>query len=93
MLVPDRLFQPSLMVVGKDNSLPYREHLKGALLGSAPAFLANIRQVWKGLPWTNTLVYYEHLYITTVKFFITLGPGVKVAKLFYSSPSTRPNKL
>jgi len=34
---------------------------------------ANIRLGLKGLPWTYTLAYYEHSYITDVKRFITLG--------------------
>ncbi len=48
MFVPGRLFQPSLMFVGKDRSL------KGASLGQAPTLLTNIRLGWKGLPGANT---------------------------------------
>ncbi len=33
---------------------------------------------WKDLPETNTLTNYDHLQITAVKSFITLGPGVHV---------------
>jgi hypothetical protein len=29
----------------------------------------------KGLPGAKTLAYYENVYITNVKSFITLGPG------------------
>ena len=36
---------------------------------------ANIRLGLKGLPGAKTLVYYENVYITNVKSFITLGPG------------------
>jgi hypothetical protein len=35
----------------------------------------NPRLGWKGLSGTNTLAYYKHLYITTVKSFMTLTPG------------------
>jgi hypothetical protein len=38
----------------------------------------NIRQGWKGLLGTNTLAFYEHLLITTVKAFIRLGPAGKL---------------
>jgi len=30
----------------------------------------------QGLPGKNTLAHYKHFYITAVKSFITLGPGV-----------------
>ncbi len=36
-------------------------------------FMAN-RLRWKGLPGTNTLAYYENLYITAVKSFIVEAP-------------------
>jgi len=32
------------------------EHLKGALLGFAPALIASVRLGWKALPWTVMLV-------------------------------------
>ncbi len=38
------------------------------------ALPTNIRLGWRGLPGTNTLVYYEHSSITTAKSFITSGP-------------------
>jgi len=39
----------------------------------APALLSNIRQGGEGLPWTSSLAYYTHFYITNVKSFMTLG--------------------
>ncbi len=36
----------------------------------------NIRLGWKSLPGTNTLASYKNPYITAVKSFITLAPGV-----------------
>jgi hypothetical protein len=45
MFVPDRPFQPSLLFVGKVTSLPTRvEHLKGDLLGLAPALPAKLER-------------------------------------------------
>ncbi len=52
------------------------EHLKGSSIGLAPALTANIRPGWKCLPGTNTLAYYEDLYLTAVKSFITLAPVI-----------------
>jgi hypothetical protein len=46
--------------------------MKGASFGWALALPANIRLDLKGLPGTNTLPYYENLYITAVKGFIVL---------------------
>jgi hypothetical protein len=48
-----------------------------------PALLANIGMGWKGLPGTNTLAYYEHFEITTVKKIepksLVYFPGAKQA--------------
>jgi hypothetical protein len=53
------------------------EHLKEApLYVRLLALPTNIRLGWKGLPGTNTLAYYEYSYITDVKVFIILGPGI-----------------
>ncbi len=38
---------------------------------------------WRGLPDTNTLAYYKHLYIADVKDCISLVPVVEDIKLFY----------
>ena len=46
-------------------------------LGRLVALPTNIRQGWKGLLGTNTLAYYENSLNTSVKSFITLGPGLK----------------
>ncbi len=51
--------------------------MKGASLGQTLALPANIRLGWKGLPGTNTLVYYENPYITAVKSFIVQAPAVE----------------
>jgi hypothetical protein len=52
------------------------EHLSGTpLFGRLLALSANIILGRKGLPWTNTLAYYEHSKITAVKSFITFAPG------------------
>jgi hypothetical protein len=48
--------------------------------GEARAFTVNIRLGWKFSPGTNTLAYYENLYITAVKSFIGLAPGVLSSK-------------
>jgi hypothetical protein len=34
----------------------------------------NIRIGWEGLPGANTKIYYQNLYLTAVKSFITLAP-------------------
>jgi hypothetical protein len=41
----------------------------GDPFGYSETLLTNIRQGWKGLPVTHTLVYYKHLLITSVKSF------------------------
>jgi hypothetical protein len=58
LFVPDRLFQPSLILVRLEPS--QIQNLSGApLQGKLLALSANIRLVWKGLLETNTLAYYE----------------------------------
>ena len=52
------------------------------LKGRLPALPTNIKLGCKGLPGTNTLAYYENPFITAVKIFIRLDPGVNVIKLF-----------
>ncbi len=54
------------------------EHLKDASL------FKEIRQGCKGMPGTNTLGYYEYLYIINVKSLITLAPGHIIINLFWS---------
>jgi hypothetical protein len=60
------------------------DHLKGASLAWALALPANNRLGWKGLPRTNTLVYYEKLQITAVKSFIGLASVVTSSSCFTS---------
>jgi hypothetical protein len=43
-------------------------------LGRLLVFPANIGLSWEGLPGTNALAYYENLYLTAVKSFITFTP-------------------
>jgi hypothetical protein len=62
-------------------SLPWSK-ASGASLGQALALFANIRLVSKDLPGTNTIAYYKHSLITTVKSFILLVPGVEVLNFF-----------
>jgi hypothetical protein len=49
----------------------------------------NITLGWKGLPWTNTLAYQEHLQIMDVKSFKTLGPGAVTLSIMTVSITTR----
>jgi hypothetical protein len=70
VFVPGKLFQPSLMFVGKARGHPRVEHLKGASLGQARSLLANIGVGWKSLPGKNTLAYYKNPLITAVISFI-----------------------
>jgi hypothetical protein len=58
LFVTDTPFQPSIMFAAK--AYPRVEHLKGAPLGYAPAFTTNLRLVWKGMPETNALAYFNH---------------------------------
>ena len=50
------------------------------------ALPTNFRLVWKGLPGTNALAYYEKSSLAVVKSFITLATeaiaGTNVIKLF-----------
>ncbi len=56
----------------RPGAYPIVLHHKGS---SIPALQTDIRLGWKGLPWTNTIGYYENSLITAVKSFITFGPG------------------
>ncbi len=59
LFVPCRPFQHSLMFKGKARANPRVGRLKGAPLGYAP-FTTNLRLVWKGMPETNALAYFNH---------------------------------
>ncbi len=54
-------FQLNLKFVGKARAYPRVDHLKGALLEKAPAFIASIKLAWEWLPGTNALAYYKKL--------------------------------
>jgi hypothetical protein len=70
MFVPGKPFQPSLMLADKTGAYKVKDLSGAPLYGRFLASPTNIRLGWKGLPWTNTLAYYENLLITTVKSFI-----------------------
>jgi len=76
MFVSSKSFQPGLMFAGKAraylNEAPFRCSTQGLLLYSP----TKIRLGSKGLPWTNTLAYYENPYITAVKKFYSTGPRI-----------------
>jgi hypothetical protein len=65
------------------------KHLSGRLLASP----TNISLGWKGLPGTNTQVYYENPKITAVKSFIVQAPGENPIKLFTDEIYIFCNKL
>jgi hypothetical protein len=68
------------------------EHLTGSSIGQAPALAPNFRLGWKGLAEANTLAYEENSYLTGVKSFITLAPGLAfVSKITvkYFTPTWR----
>jgi hypothetical protein len=62
----------SLMFVGKDRSLSYRGAPERCF--TRVGLLTSIRIVWKGLPETNTVAYYEHKKIMAVKSSCKIGP-------------------
>jgi hypothetical protein len=70
------------MFVGKARSPPYNGAPERCFtwvhLGKLWAYPENIRLEWKGLSATNTLAYYKNMYITAVKGFIELAPGVNL---------------
>jgi len=81
VLVPGQPCQPSLMFMSKAGAYPSEAYT--LLYGRLLTLTTNIELCWKSLPGTSTLAYYEHLLITVVKSFISLGPGG--AKLFIAS--------
>ncbi len=56
MFVFDKQFKPSVIFVGKANSLPK----SGATERSFAWDAVSSRLGWKGFPWTNTLAYKEY---------------------------------
>ncbi len=60
-------------------SLPSNGALRQAL-----ALTPNIKLVWKGLPGTNTLAYYEKAQLTPVKSFIKSAPLVSCKTNYFS---------
>jgi len=67
VFVSGRPLQPSLMFVGKARSLPNWNTIQSSLT-------TNIRRS----SGTNTLAYYEHFYIASIKSFITLPSGQRM---------------
>jgi hypothetical protein len=45
----------------RPGAYPIVEHLKGSSIGYFSDLQTDIRLGWKGLPWTNTIAYYEYL--------------------------------
>jgi hypothetical protein len=69
----ERLSQPCISSLVQYWRVRAREELlEGATLGLALALLANIRQRWKGLQWTNALAYLSSLSMTKKKSFTRL---------------------
>ncbi len=54
---------------------PRVDYLKGASLGQALALPATTRLGWKGLPRTNTLVYYRNPKIMAIISFMIQAPA------------------
>jgi hypothetical protein len=76
-------------------SIPIQaNHLPGAtLFGRLQALPTNVRKGLKGMWRTNTLPYYENLWITAVNLFVLLGRGLNVIKLLYPLLMNFCNKL
>ena len=76
VFVPGKLFPTRLVFTVKGGAYPSETPFCFSTQGVGTALLSNIRLEWKFLPGTNTLPYYEHLYITVVKSYttLTLGP-------------------
>jgi len=60
VFVSGKLFQRTLMFVGKPRAYPIETPFMCSNLGLSLALPANFILSWKGLPGTNTLVYYEN---------------------------------
>jgi hypothetical protein len=77
------------MYVGNARSLPS---------SGAPCFthlvrgITYIRLGLKSVPGTNTLAYHGNSYITIVKSFVTLGPGVTIKEHFIFVSDAPDNK-
>ncbi len=71
-----------MIFAGKAGSLPKRG-LPEKCSTQVDSNLANIRLNCKGLLATNTLAYYEQLYIMTIKSYIALTQNVKLKFFFF----------
>jgi hypothetical protein len=58
VFVLENPFQPVLMFASKAGAYLSLPILGAALYGKLLALPPNIRLVWKGLPWTNTIAYF-----------------------------------
>ncbi len=65
-----------LMFAGKVELIQMNHISVVPLYGKLLALLVNIRHGRKDLPGTSTLAYNKHSYITAVKRFIRLAPGL-----------------
>ncbi len=72
-----KLFQPSLMFVGKARGLPESGAPERCFTRVVSSLNPNIRRGWKGLLGTNTLVYYQKLVNYIHKKFYSAGPWSK----------------
>ncbi len=73
MFVPGKLFQPSLLFMGKARSLPQRTTPEKMFhSGRLQPYSQTFRLSWKSLPGTNTLAYYENYsktsFLVQIKF-------------------------
>ncbi len=79
-----KLFESSIMYAGKAiRAFLSEARFKAPLSGRLQALTTNITLDCKGFPGENALAYYEHLKFLAVKFFVILGSGPNVIKLFY----------
>jgi hypothetical protein len=92
VIVLGKPIKPGLVFESKAGVYPCGPPIKCSSLGYAPClthywstyhvFLTNIRTCRRCLLGTNTLAYFKHFLIMTVKSFITLMPLANVIKLF-----------
>jgi hypothetical protein len=83
VFVPGKPFQPSPMFSERLELTLVEQVSGGPLYGKLLVLPATISLGWKGMPWTNSLAYYEHSQITEEKSFITLGTGVVFTTLLF----------
>jgi hypothetical protein len=60
VLVTGKPIQPSLMFAGEAEAYPSEALSAASFKSRLQALPTNIRLDMKGLPWTNSVAYYEH---------------------------------